>query len=62
MIAAQTSDMMICRSSGGTLHSAWQLTASAVNYQAERDIPPSDRQLILSEVWASIILYCTHSG
>ena len=30
--------------------------ASAVSYQAEHSIPPSDRQ-IMSEVWASITLY-----
>ena len=30
MIEAQTSDMMICQSSEGMPHSAWQLTALAV--------------------------------
>ena len=29
----------------------------SVSYQAEHSIPPSDRQIIMSEVWASIILY-----
>ena len=40
MMKAQTSDVMICRSSGGMLHSAWQLTTSAVTSQAEHGIPP----------------------
>ena len=54
MIEAQTAVMMICWSSGGMPHSAWQLTASAyalvVNYQAEHGIPCLDRQIILSEI------------
>ena len=43
MIEAQTLDMMICWSSKGMLHFAWQLTASTyaseVNYQAEHGFP-----------------------
>ena len=65
MIEVQTSDMMICRSSGGLPNPAWLLTtmayASAVSYQAEQGISPSDRQITMSEVWTSIILYCSHS-
>ena len=61
MIAVQTSDIIICRSSGGMPHPAWLLTtmayASGVSYQAEQGIPPSDRKIIMSEDWASIVLY-----
>ena len=31
--------------------------ALEVNFPAEHGIPPSDLQIIMSEVWASIILY-----
>ena len=52
MIETQTLDMVIGWSSGGMPRSAWQLTASAypsaVSYQAEHGLPPSDRQIILS--------------
>ena len=57
MIGAQTLDMMIFRSSGETPCSAWRLTASAANYQAEHGIPTLEQQIIMSEVWASIILH-----
>ena len=55
MTEAQTSDMMICRSSGGLLRPPpWQLAASAdasaVNCRAERSSPPSDGHIIMSEV------------
>lgn len=46
MIEAQTSDIMICRSLGGLLWSAWHLTTldytSAVIYQADHGIPLED--------------------
>ena len=60
VMEAQTSDMMISRSSGGMSRSAWQWTASAdvsvVNDQAEHGIPRSGQQSTMSEVWTSIIL------
>ena len=31
--------------------------ALAVSYQAEQDIPPFDPQIIMSEVWTSIMFY-----
>ena len=47
MIKAQTSDMMICISSGGMQCSVWQVTTayaytSAVIHHAGHSIPPSD--------------------
>ena len=37
----------------------WMTSASAVNYHAGRiHIPPTDQQIIMSEVWALMILYC----
>ena len=64
VIQAQTSDMMIHRSFEGTLHSAWQWDplayASMVNYQALSRTQHSSLRaaVIMSEVWAWIILYC----
>ena len=53
---AQTSDSIICRSSRGMPHSAWQLTASAVSYQTKRSVPPEDGQIIMFDVCTSVIL------
>ena len=47
-IEAETSDMVICRSEGG-------MPCFAGNYRAERGMLPEDRQIIMSEVSASII-------
>ena len=33
-------------------------SAAAINDQAPHGIPPSDQQIVMSEVWASIILQC----
>lgn len=60
MMEAQTSDTTICRSEGGMPCSAWKLTHEAVSCQTERGIPPEDRPIIVSEVWASIIDFCLH--
>lgn len=38
-------------------HSAWQLTASVVDYRAEHHIPPLDGQIIMPKVLTWIILY-----
>ena len=56
MIVTQTSDMMTYGSSGGMPRSAWPLSAEP--FQAQHGIPPEDRQIIMSVVSVSIILYC----
>ena len=40
---------------GRPLNKYFKTFASSVNCQAERNIPPSDGQIIVSEVWAVII-------
>ena len=53
---AKTSDMMIWWSERRMMRSAWQFAASAyvtaVSRQADRNIPPSERRILVSEVWA----------
>ena len=50
MIKAQTLDMVICRSDGAELHSAWHLTNMTVNCQAECSISPLDLQIIMCKI------------
>ena len=63
MIEAQTSDITVCRSSGGGMpRCAWQLTASAVNYRADQGSPLIDKPLRLrSEPQSSYIVRNVYS-